>query len=55
MTSVSFMEESQIMMQICALVPSVKYCKGYPNYSTGFRRVYDIQPTPLFLDENEMA
>ena len=48
MTSVSFMEESEIMIQICALVPSVKYCKGYPNQSYGCRRgrVYDIQTIP---------
>ena len=35
------MEESEIMRQICALVPSVKYCKGYPKQLNGFR-IYDI-------------
>lgn len=41
MTSVFFMEELEIMKQICVLVPSVKYCKGYPKQSNGFR-AYDI-------------
>ena len=48
MTSVFFMEESEIMIQISALVPNVKYCKGYPIKSSGFRRsrVYDIEIIP---------